>query len=56
MTKRSKTKIPEEPAAPPPSDDALIQDLIRKRKLQQDALTKIMNSMDRLTGSDKKKR
>jgi hypothetical protein len=56
MTKRSKIKIPEEPNPAPGSDDEMIQNLIKRRKLQQDALTKIMNAMDRLTGGDKKKR
>jgi hypothetical protein len=57
MTKRSKTKIPEEPNhTTPGSDDEMIHNLIKQRKLQQDALTKIMNAMDRLTGGEKKKR
>ena len=56
MTKRSKTKIPEEPNPAPGSEDEMIHTLIKQRKLQQDALTKIMNAMDRLTGGDKKKR
>ena len=56
MTKRSKTKIPEEPNPATGSEDEMIHNLIKKRKLQQDALTKIMNAMDRLTGGDKKKR
>ncbi|MBL0743987.1 hypothetical protein [Chryseolinea lacunae] len=63
MKKRSKNKIPEEPhaapAAPEPQsshDDEAILDLINKRKLQQDALHKIMSAMDRLTGGDKNKR
>jgi hypothetical protein len=57
MTKRSKTKIPEEPLRTTQgSDDEKIHNLIKQRKLQQDALTKIMKAMDRLTGGDKKKR
>lgn len=56
MTKRNKTKIPEEPNPTTGSDDERIRNLIKQRKLQQDALTKIMNAMDRLTGGDKKKR
>ena len=56
MTKRNKTKIPEELNPAPGSEDEMIHNLIKQRKLQQDALTKIMNAMDRLTAGDKKKR
>ena len=56
MKKRSNTqpKIPEPPPTPsqPNADEALISQLIEKRKLQQDALIKIMNNMHRLLGSD----
>ena len=55
---RKKEKLPSEAVkadTDPKPDDQIINDLIQKRKLQQDALKKIIVSMDKTADYEVKK-
>jgi hypothetical protein len=53
---RKKEKLPSEAVKPdmdPKPDEQIISDLIQKRKLQQDALKKIITAMDKTSEGNK---